>query len=123
VATPEQQALTMMRSVYEDGEAEINGRTYRFTKMTHKQRRKVFAFFSRVQGAVNAGDMSFIDAPDFGPVEKVIMDSITFEDSLLSRLGDAHFEDGDGYPEDYIPLISTAMAVISYPFLRGSRTA
>lgn len=115
----QQAALAMVRAVFEDGEAEINGRVYTFNRMTHKQRRKVFAFYSRVAGAVQRQDFSFIDAPEFEPVEKVINDVVTFDGSLLSRLGDAHWE---AHPDDYLTFLGTALPVISYPFFPASVT-
>jgi len=115
-----EEAKAMVKAVYDDGHAEINGRSYVFLKMTHKQRRRVFAFYTRVARAVNAEDFSFLDAPDFEPVEAVILNAVTLDGSLLSKLGEKHFED---FPEDYLPFITTAMAVVSYPFLAGSPTA
>lgn len=106
-------AQAMIKAVFEDGEAEINGRVYRFLAMTHKERRKVFAFYTRVQMQVKNKDMSFIDSPEFEAVEAVINKSVTFNDSLLIRLGDQHWEK---YPGDYISFIMTALPVISFPF-------
>ena len=117
--TQEEQARNMIRAIYEDGEAEINGRVYRFTKMTHKQRRKVFAFYTSVSGDVARNDFSFLDSDRFGAVEDVINKSVTYNDSLLSVLGDAHWEK---YPDDYLQFIPTALGVISYPFLAGADT-
>lgn len=111
-------AREMIRAVYEDGKAEINGREYCFTNMTHKQRRKVFAFMSRIGGLMQNGDMSFLDWPEFEAVEEVINNTVTFNASLLSRI-DGHWEK---YPQDYVPFVSTAMGVISYPFLSASPT-
>lgn len=110
-------ALGMMKAVYDDGEAEINGRTYQFLKMKHKKRRKVFAFFSRIQGMIAANDFSFMDSPDFEPVEAVIEDAVMIDNSLLSKLED-HW---DRHPEDYIMFVITALGAISYPFLPVSR--
>jgi len=122
--TPEQQAefnaaREMIRAVFEDGEAEINGRVYMFTKMVHKQRRQVFAFYSRIAQLAQSGDLSFLDTPDFEKVMDTISRVVTFEDSTLQRLGDEHWEH---YPEDYVPFITTAMAVISYPFMSANPT-
>jgi hypothetical protein len=121
--SPEQKAkkaaLDMVRTIFEDGEAKINGRIYTFNRMTHKQRRKVLAFYSRVAGAVQRQDFSFIDAPDFEPVESVINDVVTFDGSLLSRLGDEHWEK---HPGDYLPFLGTALPVISFPFFPANVT-
>jgi len=121
--TPEEQkeaALEMIRAIYDDGEAEINGQVYKFTKMTHKQRRKVFAYFTKVANSVQHNDMSFLDSDEFAKVEAVIMGSVTYNDSLLDKLGDRHWE---LYPGDYVPFISVALQVISYPFLPANHTA
>lgn len=117
-ATEQDQARDMIKAVYDDGVATINGRDYTFTKMVHKQRRKVFAFMTKIGEMMNRGDMSFLDWPEFEQVEQVINGAVLFNGSALSRL-DTHW---DHYPEDYVPFISTAMGVISYPFLSASHT-
>lgn len=115
----EQDALSQVKAVYDDGFAEINGREYHFTKMRHKQRRSVFAFLTSVQESIQRGDFSFFDYPQFSNIEKIIADSVTFDGSLLSRCTD-HWE---GYPEDYVIFTVTALGVISYPFLGAGATA
>jgi len=117
--TDEDRAKAMVRAVYEDGEATINERTYRFTKMTHKKRRRVFAFYTRVMHQIRNNDFSFLDSPEFEPVESVIMECTSYDHSLLAKLGDAHWEK---YPDDYLTFISTAMAAMSYPFMPVDRT-
>lgn len=113
-------ARAMIRAVFEDGEAEINDRKYCFTAMTHKKRRKVFAFYTKVAAQVERKDMSFIDTPEFEAVEAVVNDAVTYNDSLLSRLGDAHWEK---YPNDYVTFIMTALPVISFPFFPADPTS
>ena len=112
-------ARAMIQAVYMDGEAEINGRKYRFQKMVHKDRRKVFAFYTRIAEQADRGDLSFLDDPSFAPVEEIINNSVAYNDSLLSRLGDEHWEK---YPDDYVTFITTALTVISYPFFQGAST-
>lgn len=114
-----QKAIEQIRGVYEDGEAEINGRTYKFHKMTHVERRKVWAFFSSVQGQLQAGNFLFLDSPAYAHVEDVMWKSISFDGSVIAKLRD-HWEE---CPEDYMTLVSTAMGVMSYPFLRGALIA
>jgi hypothetical protein len=111
-----QQAQDMIRQVYEDGVAEINGREYRITKLTHKKRRKVFAFFTHVQGDLQQSDFSFLDTDRWAEVESVIENAVTFDGSLLSKTPN-HW---DQYPEDYLIFVSTMLGAISYPFLAGS---
>jgi hypothetical protein len=108
------EARALIKAVFDDKEAEINGRKYQFLNMTHKQRRKVFAFFTSNMRAVQIGDMGFLDSPGFEAIEKVMHDAISLDGSLLSKLGDVHWEK---YPGDYLPLTSTAMQVISLPFM------
>ena len=107
--------LDQIKSVYDDGEAEINGRSYNFGVMTFTERRKVFAYTSSIQGQLQTGNFSFLDDDKFKDVEKVILRNVTLEGQSLSKKNP--FED---YPEDYIIFISTALNVISYPFLKGS---
>ena len=113
-----QQAMDQIRAVYEDGKAEINGREYVFTKMTHKERRKVFAFFTRIQGEIEKQNFWWLEDPDFVDVEDIISKRVTFDGNALNKL-DKHWEN---YPQDYILFITTALGVISYPFLPGSNT-
>jgi hypothetical protein len=112
-----QQALSMLKAVHDDQSATLpSGREYKLTKMTHKQRRRVFAFFTKKQKEIQNGDFSFLDSAEFEPVEKVIMDTVLFEDAQLSKSPN-HWEE---YPEDYVIFITTMLGAISYPFLSGS---
>lgn len=109
-------ATDMIKAVHEDGMAEINGREYGITKLTHKKRRKVFAFFTHIQGDLQKQDFSFLDTDRWTDVESVIENVVTFNGSLLSKLPD-HW---DTYPDDYLIFVSTMLGAISYPFLSGS---
>lgn len=112
-----EKALELIKEVYEDQCAEINGREYRFTKTTHKTRRKVFAFLSSVQHRIAAGDFGFMeDRPDYDQVERLMFGMITFEGMQLTKC-EGHWEE---YPEDYLKLIPVALQVITYPFMRAS---
>lgn len=113
--TEQADSLKMIRDIYEDSIATINGRDYCFTKCTHNDRRKVFAFFSSIQKQVQGGDFSFLDRPDFQAIERTMCDRITFDGIQVSKRA-THWED---YPEDYLQFVSVAMGVISYPFMRG----
>lgn len=115
----EQKAQAMIRAVYMDGFAEINGRKYTFHKMTHKQRRKVFAFYTHVGPQVKQSDFSFLEYPEFEKVEEIINKSVSCEGSLLSVIGDEHWEK---HPDDYLKFIGTALPVVSYPFFQGNST-
>ena len=117
--TKEQEALDQIKAVYDDNCAEINGRKYKFTITTHITRRKIFAFFSKVQHDIKRGDFSFLASSEFAKIEKEINNIITFDGNLLGKIDD-HWEE---YPEDYLNFISVALGVISYPFLKGNLTA
>lgn len=112
-------ALAQIKAVYEDQEAEINGRVYKFTGTNHITRRKIFAYFTKIQHELGAGNFSFLASDDFVNIEKLINNMITFDGDLLSKIP----EHWDNYPEDYVKFVNCAMGVISYPFLKGSLTA
>jgi len=89
----------MLKAVHDDQSATLpSGREYTLTKMTHKQRRRVFAFFTKKQREIQNGDFSFLDSADFEPVEKVIMDTVLFEGAQISKLPTIW----DDQPEDYV---------------------
>ena len=112
-----QQALAMLKAVHDEQSATLpSGREYTLTKMTHKQRRRVFAFFTQKQREIQTGDFSFLDSEEFEPVEKVIMDTVLFEGAQISKLPNIW----DEQPEDYVIFITTMLGAISYPFLSGS---
>lgn len=115
----DQKGADVIKAVYDDGFVEIHGREYHFLKMRHQQRRSVFAFFSSIQRDIQRQDFSFLDDPRFATVEKIIGDAVTYEGSLLSKRP-GHWDD---YPQDYLIFVSTALAVISYPFMPASDTS
>lgn len=112
-------ALAQIRAVYEDAEAEINGRVYKFHKMQHVDRRKVFAFYTSIQHQLQAQNFAFLDTPAFALVEEVMWKNISFDGGAIIKLRD-HWED---LPEDYLQLVSVAMGVMSYPFMRAAGIA
>lgn len=114
----QQQAMNQIKSVYEEGKAEINGREYVFHKMTHKERRKVFAFMTKVQEDMQRGSFWWLESPEFAEVEQIIERNVTYNDVALNKL-DNHW---DNYPGDYVTFISTALGVISYPFMPAAPT-
>ncbi len=113
-------ARAMVKAVFDDGEAEINGRKYVLLKMTHKQRRKVFAYYTKVSKLAENNDLSFIDSSEFEPVELLVHGVVSYNDSLLSKLGDSHWEK---YPEDYVTFIMTVLPAMSYPFMVAAPTS
>lgn len=114
-----EKAVAMVRAVYEDGVAEINDRKYKFHKMTHIERRKVFAFYTSINRQLHEDNMAFLDTPIYAAVEDVMWSNISFDGVTLSKARD-HW---DEYPEDYVRLVATALAVISYPFTRAAGIA
>lgn len=110
-------ALSMVRAVYEEGVATINERDYKFHKMTHKKRLKVFGFFTANQEKLLSNNWSFLATSEWDQVTKVIEDTVTYNDSALSKLP-THW---DKYPEDYLTFVGTALGVISFPFMRGAQ--
>ena len=114
-----EKAVALIRAVYEDGKAEINGRTYKFHKMAHVERRKVFAFYTSVAPQLRGENMAFLDTPQYAAVEEVMWSNISFDGITMNKLRD-HWEE---FPEDYIQLVSTAMGVMAYPFTRAAGIA
>jgi len=114
-----QEALGQVRAVYEDGKATINGRDYEIAKMRHKDRRKVFAFFSKIQEDMNRNNFWWLESPEWSDVEKVIESNVLFDGEKLANL-DTHW---DNYPQDYMLFVSTMLGALSYPFLSGIHTS
>lgn len=105
-------ALDIIKETYTDGFAEINGRKYEFSKTTHKKRRSIFAFYSKIASLVQNGDFSFLDWAEWDTVETKICEMVMIDGMQLSKkIG--HW---DKHPSDYIQFISVALPVISYPF-------
>ena len=111
----QEQALAKIKEVYEDGVATINGRDYVFTKATHKKRLKVFSYFTGVRDQISKEDFSFMGDDYYEKIEQTISEIVTYEGSLLCKKPN-HWNE---YPQDYMLFITTAMGVISYPFLKG----
>jgi len=109
-------AMELIKAVYDDGFAEINGREYELTKTTHKKRRKVFAFYSRVTPLIEKRDFSFLDWPEWETLEDVIGGIVLHDGVQLSKRPD-HW---DQFPGDYLQFISVILPVLAYPFLSAS---
>lgn len=108
-----QAARDLIKSIYDDGVATINGRDYEFLKMRHQKRVSVFAFFTSIQSQLQQSNLSFLDTPQFKHVFGIICDHVTFDGSLISKLPE-HF---DNYPSDFVIFVQTALGVMSHPFL------
>lgn len=114
----ENKQIDMIKSVYNDKVAEINGREYHITKINHAKRLKVFSYYTSIKDQLLMGNFAFLDTSKWREVEKVIDDIVLFENSQISKLN-KHWEE---YPEDYMIYVSTMLNVISYPFFRSSLT-
>jgi len=117
--TDQEKAQQQIKAVYEDGVATINGREYTLARMQHKQRRKVFAFFSKVQGDMSRGNFWWLESPEWEEVEAVINSHVLFNGEKLANL-DTHW---DNYPGDYMQFVPTMLGAMSYPFLGGVHTS
>lgn len=111
-------ALAPIKEIHDDGEAVINGRSYRFLKTNHKKRLRVFSYFTVIQDELADNKMGFLGQDDWDLIEDTIMSVVSYNDETLKVRKD-HW---DEFPEDYTSFISVAMQVISYPFLAGSAT-
>lgn len=112
----QQKALDMIKAVYQDGFAEINGNRYDFAAMTHKKRRKVFAFFTGIASELSRQSLEFLDTERFEEIERLMFDYVLYDGVQLSKQVD-HFE---SFPGDYVMVVTTALQVISLPFMGGS---
>lgn len=112
----QQKALDMIKAVYKDGFAEINGNRYDFAAMTHKKRRKVFAFFTGIASELSRQSLEFLDTERFEEIERLMFDYVLYDGVQLSKQAE-HFE---SFPGDYVMVVTTALQVISLPFMGGS---
>lgn len=115
----EKRQLNLVAQCYEDKEAEINGRKYTFDKTKHTLRLKIFAFQSSIAQDMKVHNFEFLDTNKFREIEKLMFQYVFFEGQMLGTLKN-HFEE---YGEDYITLITIAMAVFTYPLHKGGRTS
>jgi len=111
----QKKANDLIKAIYDDKEAEINGRIYTFTVMSFNERRTVFAYTSKIMGMLSNMDLSFVDDKEFKDIERdIIYKRVSVDDVSLSTKNVLH-----EHPEDYILFVTTVLQVISYPFLRG----
>lgn len=113
----QEQALAQIRAVYEDGTAIVNGREYTFTKATHKKRLKVFSYFTGVREMMSRQDFSFMGDESYDKIEQIVSELVTYEGTLLSKKTN-HWNE---FPQDYMVFMTTALGVVSYPFLQGEK--
>lgn len=117
----QKEALQKLKAVYDDKCAEINGRSYRFLATTHQKRRRIFAYYSSVSHLLDSKNLNFgfMGTEEFEEIENLISQMVTYENETLNKRP-THWEQ---FPDDYILFITTAMGVISYPFLSANLTA
>ena len=108
-------ALAEIKAVYDDGVLTINGRDYVFTTAPHKKRLQVFAYFTGIQNMLNVEDLSFMMTKEYSEVASTIEQLVTFNGTLLSK----KLNHWNEFPQDYVTFITTALGVVSYPFLHG----
>lgn len=98
----------------ETGLFEINGRQYKFSKLSHQFRLEVLAMYSQIEANITMGNYGFLVEPTFKKLMEKVDERILFENSQISKL-DKHFEK---YAEDYIDYIAIGLKVICYPFYK-----
>ena len=101
--------------IVESGEIEINDRIYKITKMSHKNRLKIFGYFSSIRTNLQNNDMSYLGTDEFLKIQDIIFKHVLFNDSTLERI-DNHF---DKYGADFLQLIAFSLMAFSYPFMQG----
>ena len=116
-ATHKKDPLKVIKQCYEDESSEINGRSYKYCKVNHKTRLKIFGYASKISSRLKLGDLSFVGSDEQLAIEELMFKHITYNDSLLTKI-DNHFEK---YGEDYITLFTTSLSVFSYPFMKGGQ--
>lgn len=99
--------------VEDENKAEINGRTYQLSKMTHKQRLPFLQYYQDMQPNPLTGVSS--EKMNFEKVEDMLAPFVLFEGGALKNMPN-HF---DKYPSDYMPYINTMLMVVVYPFLNA----
>lgn len=115
----QKKALEMIKAVFDDGIATINGTDYEFSKTSHKIRRKVFAFYTKHAERLQKKDFSFLDTDEWDLIEKLLNDLVMVDGVQISKRNDYW----DNKPDDYLQFVATTMPVICYPFLRGNLTS
>lgn len=99
----------------EKGSFEVNGRTYKISKLSHQFRLEVLALYSQIEASITMGNYGFITEPRFKDLMKKVDDKILYENSQISKLPN-HFEE---FAEDYMDYVALGLKVICYPFYRS----
>jgi len=112
-------SIDNLKEIHEAGEFEVNGRTYRFTQMSFKDAKRVFAYFTEIANDIEQGRMGFIDTKRFEEIEKVLWSHVMYDDMQVSKMP----QHWGAHTSDYMPLVSVALGVFSVPFLPDSDTS
>lgn len=117
------ESLAQVKAVYDEGVAEINGTSYKYTKFTHAERLKVFSFYSSLVKNQATGEvrMDFWDDAKFHEVQRLIDSKVLVEDIQISKR--PNYWEQEENMDDFMPLMLLSLQVITFPFLRGGRGA
>lgn len=91
--------------VNDDNKADINGRTYQLSSMTHKQRLPFLQYYQDMESGK--------ESMNFEKTENMLAPYVLFDGAVIKNLPN-HF---DKYPQDYMAYINTFLMVVNYPFL------
>ena len=112
----EQQKL--VEQAYKDNFVIINSNKYKFCKLNHSQRKKIFSYFTKIRNFIENKDFSFMGESEWDDIEALINDITLVNNNLISKIPN-YWETNCA---DFIKFMSIAMVVISYPFFRESST-
>lgn len=107
--------LEQLKEWNDNGEFQVNERSYKLTGLSHAFRVEVVSLYSQIEAQIIMGNYAFLQRDDFKKVMSKIDDRVLFNEMQISKLH-KHFEE---YPEDYLDYIAISMKVISYPFYKA----
>jgi hypothetical protein len=107
------EAMALIKGVYEDNLATINGRDYSFINLNHKKRLEIFAFLTGKKEKIARGDFSFMATEEWNRIAVKIENSVLYDGELISKRKD-HWEE---FPSDYAKLMLIALQAIRNPLL------
>lgn len=115
------EARAMIKAVYDDQLATINGRDYTFLKCTHVKRLEVFAFMSEHAKDMEQGKLGFLSSPEWRKVEKTINSVVSYDGHTMNA--PSMVDHWDNHPGDYIMWIQTCMGALCFPLQPGNVTS
>jgi len=107
----------IIKQCFDDGFAEINGRKYVFCNVNHKTRLKIYGYGHSISHLLSSGDFSFMGSDEFSKIEDLMFSNMTYDNDSLIKIADKHFTD---FGEDHTLLVTTAIRVFCYPFMKGT---